>query len=157
MGRIAEKVGTRWTVIFGSLMIGRWSRDLDAGAALATVDRPRDFHRADRTRRHQRADVHLREPVVRPPPRLRLWRLISSGSYLAGAMWPPMFERAIANFGWRETMLWYAHRRGRRNHSAGGDLFSCAAGTHSPAAATARSAAGNRHACSGGRRIWYSA
>jgi MFS family permease len=34
--------------------------------------------------------------------------LISSGSYLAGAMWPPVFERAIAYFGWRETMLWYA-------------------------------------------------
>jgi MFS family permease len=34
--------------------------------------------------------------------------LISSGTYLAGAMWPPVFERAIATFGWRETMLWYA-------------------------------------------------
>ncbi|HEY5216762.1 MAG TPA: MFS transporter, partial [Pseudolabrys sp.] len=34
--------------------------------------------------------------------------LISSGSYLAGAMWPPVFERAIAAFGWRQTMLWYA-------------------------------------------------
>jgi MFS family permease len=34
--------------------------------------------------------------------------LISSGSYLAGAMWPPVFERAIAVFGWRDTMLWYA-------------------------------------------------
>ncbi len=33
--------------------------------------------------------------------------LISSGSYLAGATWPPLFERAIAAFGWRETMLWY--------------------------------------------------
>jgi MFS family permease len=34
--------------------------------------------------------------------------LISSGSYLAGAMWPPVFEKALATFGWRETMLWYA-------------------------------------------------
>ena len=34
--------------------------------------------------------------------------LISSGSYLAGAMWPPLFERVIAGFGWRQTMLWYA-------------------------------------------------
>jgi MFS family permease len=34
--------------------------------------------------------------------------LISSGSYLAGAMWPPVFEHAIAGFGWRQTMLWYA-------------------------------------------------
>jgi nitrate/nitrite transporter NarK len=34
--------------------------------------------------------------------------LISSGTYLAGAMWPPVFERVIANFGWRQAMLWYA-------------------------------------------------
>ena len=34
--------------------------------------------------------------------------LISSGTYLAGAMWPPIFEQAIANFGWRQAMLWYA-------------------------------------------------
>jgi MFS family permease len=34
--------------------------------------------------------------------------LISSGSYLAGAVWPPLFERAVATVGWRETMLWYA-------------------------------------------------
>ena len=34
--------------------------------------------------------------------------LISSGSYLAGALWPPVFERVIAGFGWRQTMLWYA-------------------------------------------------
>jgi MFS family permease len=34
--------------------------------------------------------------------------LISSGTYLAGAMWPPIFEQAIAHFGWRQAMLWYA-------------------------------------------------
>ncbi len=34
--------------------------------------------------------------------------LISSGTYLAGTIWPPIFERAIASVGWRHTMLWYA-------------------------------------------------
>jgi MFS family permease len=34
--------------------------------------------------------------------------LISSGTYLAGAVWPPVFQQAIASFGWRQTMLWYA-------------------------------------------------
>jgi MFS family permease len=34
--------------------------------------------------------------------------LISSGTYLAGTMWPPIFERAIASIGWRQTMLAYA-------------------------------------------------
>jgi MFS family permease len=34
--------------------------------------------------------------------------LISSGSYFAGAIWPPVFERAVAYAGWRQTMFWYA-------------------------------------------------
>src|ERR1700733_796051 len=34
--------------------------------------------------------------------------LISSGTYLAGAVWPPVFQQAIAYLGWRQTMLWYA-------------------------------------------------
>jgi MFS family permease len=33
--------------------------------------------------------------------------LISSGQYIAGALWPPIFERGIANVGWRETMLMF--------------------------------------------------
>ena len=39
---------------------------------------------------------------------VRRWRLISSGAYLAGAIWPPIFARAIAYAGWRHTMLYYA-------------------------------------------------
>jgi MFS family permease len=34
--------------------------------------------------------------------------LISSGQYVAGAVWPPFFERMIAGIGWRHTMLIYA-------------------------------------------------
>jgi MFS family permease len=34
--------------------------------------------------------------------------LISSGMYLAGVIWPTLFERGIAAFGWRQTMLVYA-------------------------------------------------
>jgi MFS family permease len=34
--------------------------------------------------------------------------LISSGTYIAGALWPPIFERAIAYAGWRHAMLWFA-------------------------------------------------
>jgi MFS family permease len=33
--------------------------------------------------------------------------LLSSGLYLAGTVWPPIFERAIAMVGWRTTMLVY--------------------------------------------------
>jgi MFS family permease len=34
--------------------------------------------------------------------------LISSGGYLAGFVWPPIFERSIAIVGWRDTMLVFA-------------------------------------------------
>jgi MFS family permease len=34
--------------------------------------------------------------------------LISSGGYLAGFVWPTIFERAIAYFGWRWTMIGFA-------------------------------------------------
>ena len=34
--------------------------------------------------------------------------LISSGSYLAGAMWPPIFERFITMTSWRTTMVVFA-------------------------------------------------
>jgi MFS family permease len=33
--------------------------------------------------------------------------LISSGSYMAGAFWPPIFERALSYAGWQRTMLYY--------------------------------------------------
>ena len=33
--------------------------------------------------------------------------LVSSGQYIAGAIWPPVFERAIAGFGWQWTMTAY--------------------------------------------------
>lgn len=33
--------------------------------------------------------------------------LLSSGLYLAGTLWPPIFERAIAMIGWQTTMLVY--------------------------------------------------
>jgi MFS family permease len=34
--------------------------------------------------------------------------LISSGQYIAGVVWPTVFEHSIAHFGWQGTMLGYA-------------------------------------------------
>src|SRR5262245_37220784 len=33
--------------------------------------------------------------------------LVATGQYVAGAAWPPVFERAIAAYGWRQTMVGY--------------------------------------------------
>src|SRR6476469_7757077 len=107
MGRIAEKVGTRWTVIFGSLMIA-------VGLTISTFGPPWPLWIG-----HGLFIGLIGLGGINAPMYIYVSRwfdrrrgsalaLISSGSYLAGAMWPPIFERAIATIGWRETMLWYA-------------------------------------------------
>jgi MFS family permease len=107
MGRIAERVGTRWTVIFGSLMIG-------LGLSVSTLGPPWPLWIG-----HGLFIGLIGLGGINAPLYVYVSRwfdrrrgsalaLISSGSYLAGAMWPPLFERAILGFGWRQTMLWYA-------------------------------------------------
>ena len=81
--------------------------------------------------------------------------LISSGTYVAGAIWPPIFEQAIVNYGWRQTMFWYAIAEIvvvaplaaiYFHHAARGD---CAGGGRRRASARKRvSSAGRRMPCS---------
>jgi MFS family permease len=106
MGRIGDKVGTRWTVICGSLMIA-------LGLAISTYGPPWPLWIG-----HGLFIGLIGLGGINAPLYIYVSRwfdrrrgsalaLISSGSYLAGAMWPPVFERIIANYGWRQTMLWY--------------------------------------------------
>ena len=107
MGRIADRVGTRWTVICGALMIG-------AGLALSTFNPPwplwigHGFFIGLIGLGGINAPMYVYISRWFDRRRGSALALISSGSYLAGALWPPLFERAIAAFGWRQTMLWYA-------------------------------------------------
>src|SRR3974377_2014524 len=107
MGRIADRVGTRWTVICGALMIG-------AGLALSTFNPPRPlwighgFFIGLIGLGGINAPVYVYISRWFDRRRGSALALISSGSYLAGALWPPLFERAIAAFGWRAAMLWCA-------------------------------------------------
>jgi len=107
MGRIADKVGTRWTVIFGSLMIG-------TGLCVSTLGPPLPLWIG-----HGLFIGLIGLGGINAPMYIYVSRwfdkrrgsalaLISSGSYLAGAMWPPVFEQALVTIGWRQTMLWYA-------------------------------------------------
>ncbi len=107
MGRVADKVGTRWTVICGALMIG-------TGLTVSTLGLPWPLWIGHGLFIGAFGLGGINAPlyiyVSRWFDRRRgsALALISSGSYLAGAMWPPLFERAIAYAGWRQTMLWYA-------------------------------------------------
>jgi MFS family permease len=107
MGRIAERVGVRWTVIGGSLMIA-------VGLALSTLGPSLPLYIG-----HGLFIGMLGLGGINAPFYIYVSRwfdrrrgsalaLISSGSFLAGAIWPSIFERAIAYAGWRHAMLYYA-------------------------------------------------
>jgi MFS family permease len=106
MGRLADRVGTRWTVICGSVMVA-------VGLAISTLGLPWPLWIG-----HGLFIGLIGLGGINAPLYIYVSRwfdrrrgsalaLISSGNYLAGALWPPVFERAIAYAGWRETMLWY--------------------------------------------------
>jgi MFS family permease len=107
MSRIADRIGTRWTVICGALMIGlglaistsgpAWSLWIGHGLfigliGLGGINAPMYVYVSRWFERRRGSALAL----------------ISSGSYLAGALWPVVFEQAIASIGWRQTMLTYA-------------------------------------------------
>jgi MFS family permease len=106
MGRIANRFGTRSTVLCGALMIG-------IGLAISTFGPPGPLWLG-----HGVFIGLLGIGAVNAPMYVYIthWfdkrrgsalALISSGSYLAGALWPPVFERSVSAYGWRTTMLLY--------------------------------------------------
>jgi MFS family permease len=107
MGRIADRIGTRWTVMFGALMVG-------LGLSISTLGPPWPLWIGHGVFIGLIGIGGINAPlyiyVSRWFDRRRgsALALISSGTYLAGAVWPPVFQQAIASFGWRQTMLWYA-------------------------------------------------
>ena len=107
MGRLADRFGIRWTVMFGSFMIC-------VGLAISTLGQPWQLYVGQGLFVGLLGNAGLNAPlyvyVSRWFDRRRgsALALISSGGYLAGFVWPVMFERAIAHFGWRWTMLAYA-------------------------------------------------
>ncbi len=103
MGRIADRIGTKWTVAFGAAMIGvglaistghsAWRLWLGHGVfvgllGIGGINAPSYVYVSHWFDRHRGTALAL----------------ISSGQYVAGAIWPPIFERGIALFGWRATM-----------------------------------------------------
>jgi MFS family permease len=103
MGRIADRIGVRWTVMFGALMIA-------IGLAISSFGAPWQLYLG-----HGLFSGFLGNGGINAPLYVYVSRwfdrrrgsalaLISSGAYLAGAVWPPIFEQVIAVLGWRQTM-----------------------------------------------------
>jgi MFS family permease len=106
MGYVAERVGVRTTVILGAVMIC-------IGLALSTGGETWQLYVGQGLFIGFFGVGGMNAPfyvyVSRWFDRRRgsALALISSGSYVAGAIWPPIFERAVAYAGWRQTMLYY--------------------------------------------------
>ena len=106
MGYVAERVGVRRTVIFGAVMIF-------VGLALSTGAETWQLYVGQGLFMGFLGIGAMNAPfyvyVSRWFDRRRgsALALISSGSYVAGAVWPSIFERAIAYVGWRDTMFYY--------------------------------------------------
>jgi MFS family permease len=107
MGRLAERIGIRWVVSGGAVMIGLGLVVCATGGATALVIGHGVFMGL------------LGNACINAPLYIYIARwfdrrrgtalaLISSGQYVAGAVWPPLFEHTIASYGWRHTMLIYA-------------------------------------------------
>lgn len=104
MGLIAERIGIRWTVTFGTVMVA-------AGLALSSQGAAWQLYAG-----HGLLIGLLGIGSINAPLYVYVSRwfearrgaavaLIASGQYAAGAFWPPLFERAVAAWGWRQTML----------------------------------------------------
>jgi MFS family permease len=104
MGWLAERLGVRWVVMFGATMVctglmlsaggQAWQLYLGHGLFVGLLGN---------------AAIHapLYVYVTRwfEARRGTALALIASGQYLAGAVWPPVFERAVAAYGWRQSMV----------------------------------------------------
>jgi MFS family permease len=107
MGRIAERLGIRFTVIFGAVMVA-------VGLVLSSRGPSLPLYIGHGLFMGLLGIGGINAPfyvyVSRWFDRRRgsALALISSGAYLAGALWPPVFARLIAYAGWRQAMLYYA-------------------------------------------------
>jgi MFS family permease len=107
MGMLAERIGVRWTTTIGaasgaaglalSSMGEVWQLYVGHGLligvfGIGAINAPFYIYISRWFDRHRGSALAL----------------ISSGGYIAGALWPPIFERMIAYGGWRQAMLWFA-------------------------------------------------
>jgi MFS family permease len=106
MSWVAERIGIRPVVTFGALMVG-------AGMALSAGGEVWQLYLG-----HGLLVGFIGNGAINAPLYVYITRwferrrgsalaLLSGGQYVAGASLPPLFERAVEAYGWRQTMLAY--------------------------------------------------
>ncbi|HEY3908311.1 MAG TPA: MFS transporter [Stellaceae bacterium] len=107
MGWIADRIGVRPVVVFGALMSA-------LGLAVSATGRVWTLFLGHAALIGLLGNAALFAPLVIYVSRWFDRRrgiavaLISSGQYVAGIIWPSLFERGLGHFGWQATMLGYA-------------------------------------------------
>ncbi len=98
--------GIRWTVAFGAVMIA-------IGLYISTLGEPWQLWLGHGLFMGLLGNAGLNAPLYVYVSRWFDKRrgsalaLISSGGYLAGFVWPTVFERSISSYGWKATMIGY--------------------------------------------------
>ncbi|MBV8778719.1 MAG: MFS transporter [Alphaproteobacteria bacterium] len=106
MGWLADRIGIRRTVLFGAAMIA-------AGLAVSAIGTVWALFVS-----HGLLLGLLGNGAMFPPLLVYVSRwfdrrrgtalaLIASGQYIAGMVWPTVFEHAMARYGWQATMIGY--------------------------------------------------
>ena len=108
MGWLADRIGIRWVVIGGALMIAVGLALSSLGGTAAALYIGHGVFIGILGNAGINAPLYVYVSRWFDRRRGSAMALISSGMYLAGAIWPTPFERLIAVFGWRDTMLIYA-------------------------------------------------
>jgi MFS family permease len=107
MGWVAERIGVRAVVMFGGLMIG-------AGLTISSMGGLTQLYVSNFLLVGLLGAAGMFAPLMTYVSRWFDRRrgtaiaLISAGQYVAGALWPALFQLGIDRIGWRGTMLAYA-------------------------------------------------
>jgi MFS family permease len=106
MGRLAHRFGIRWTVIGGATSVF-------AGLAISTLGAPWALYLGHGVFIGLLGLAGLNAPLYVyvshwfARRRGSALALLSSGNYIAGIVWPVIFEMTIDRWGWRATMVGY--------------------------------------------------
>jgi MFS family permease len=104
MGLLADRIGIRWTVLGGTVLMGLGLLMASLGSAWSLL------------LGHGLFIGFLGSAAIYPPLLVYVSRwfdkrrgtalaLISSGQYIAGVIWPPLFQIGIERIGWQATMV----------------------------------------------------
>ena len=107
MGWLAERIGVRWVVLFGGTMIG-------TGLTISSLGGLTQLYVSSFLFVGLLGAAGMFAPLMTYVSRWFDRRrgsaiaLISAGQYVAGALWPILFQVGVNTIGWRHTMLAYA-------------------------------------------------